>query len=203
MIRFFDVVFSIIILLFAAPLLIIISILISLESKGGILFKQLRVGKNNRDFFIYKFRTMYRDSEKKGLLTVGERDPRVTGTGYFLRRYKLDEFPQFFNVLKGEMSIVGPRPEVRKYVDLYTEEQKKVLLLKPGITDFTSILFKNESEILSKSDNAEEYYKNILLQEKLKKCLSTDYSLKNYFLLIIFTTFNVNIKRFRSILEKK
>jgi lipopolysaccharide/colanic/teichoic acid biosynthesis glycosyltransferase len=130
---------------------------------------------------------MYRDSDKKGLLTIGKRDGRVTKTGYFLRKYKLDELPQFLNVLKGDMSIVGPRPEVRKYVDLYTEEQKKVLLLKPGITDYTSILFKKENEMLAAQGNPEEYYKNVILPEKLRICLNTDYSLKNYIIYIIRT----------------
>ena len=168
MIRFFDVFFSTLILLFCAPFIIIISLLIITESSGGIIFRQLRVGRYGNDFYIYKFRTMYRDSDKKGLLTIGKRDERVTKTGYFLRKYKLDELPQFLNVLKGDMSIVGPRPEVRKYVDLYTEEQKKVLLLKPGITDFSSIVFSDEGDILKDKADPDIAYNQLIRPWKSK-----------------------------------
>lgn len=150
------------------PLFVILSILIVLDSKGGIFYRQVRVGKNNKDFKILKFRTMYSDSDKKGLLTIGNKDNRITRSGYYLRKYKLDELPQLFNVLKGEMSFVGPRPEVRKYVDLYDETQKKVLQVKPGITDYASIEYRNENEILSKSNNPEQTYINEIMPAKLK-----------------------------------
>ena len=142
--RIFDIVFSISGLILLSPVLIVIAILIRFDSKGPVLYKQTRVGRNNKDFKLLKFRTMNPDSDSKGLLTVGGRDPRITKTGYYLRKFKLDEFPQLINVLYGEMSFVGPRPEVRKYVDLYTEDQKKVLDVSPGITDVASIKYKNE-----------------------------------------------------------
>jgi lipopolysaccharide/colanic/teichoic acid biosynthesis glycosyltransferase len=133
-----------------------------------IFYLQTRVGKNNKDFKLFKFRTMGKDADKKGLLTVGGRDPRVTNIGYYLRKYKLDELPQLFNVLFGSMSLVGPRPEVRKYVDLYTQEQQKVLSVKPGITDFASLEFINENEVLAKSSNPEETYINEVMPHKLE-----------------------------------
>ncbi len=132
-----------------------------------VFYFQTRVGKNNVDFKLYKFRTMHKDAEKKGLLTVGGRDPRVTPIGYYLRKYKLDELPQLLNVLIGDMSLVGPRPEVRKYVDLYTESQKKVLSVQPGITDFASIQFFNENELLAKSKTPEQTYINEIMPHKL------------------------------------
>lgn len=129
---------------------------------------QKRVGKNNQDFTIYKFRTMRTGSDKKGLLTVGGHDSRITDVGYFLRKYKLDELPQLFNVLFGTMSLVGPRPEVRKYVDLYNDEQKKILLVKPGITDYASLEYFSENELLGKSQNPEETYINEIMPAKLE-----------------------------------
>ena len=139
MIRFFDFIFSLcgIILLF--PVFLILYIAICLESKGGGFYKQLRVGRDGNDFYVYKFRSMRIGADKQGLITVGGRDPRITHIGYFIRKYKLDELPQLFNVLKGDMSLVGPRPEVRKYVDLYTDEQRRVLSVCPGITDYASM----------------------------------------------------------------
>jgi lipopolysaccharide/colanic/teichoic acid biosynthesis glycosyltransferase len=138
-----------------------------IDSRGGIFYMQKRVGKNNIDFVLYKFRTMAVNSDKKGLLTIGTRDNRVTKIGYFLRKYKLDELPQLINVLIGNMSIVGPRPEVRKYVEHYNEAQMKVLTVKPGITDFASIKYYNENEILAKSDEPELEYINRILPEKI------------------------------------
>lgn len=132
-----------------------------------LFYFQTRVGKNNKDFTLFKFRTMHLDSDKKGLLTIGGRDPRVTKIGYYLRKYKLDELPQLFNVLFGSMSLVGPRPEVRKYVDLYTLEQQQVLSVKPGITDFASLEYFNENEVLSKSSNPEETYIKEVMPHKL------------------------------------
>jgi len=180
--RFFDIFFSIIGIIILSPVYLIISLLIILDSKGGIFFLQSRVGKNNCDFKIIKFRTMKIGSEKKGLLTIGSRDQRITKAGFFIRKYKLDELPQLFNVFIGNMSIVGPRPEVRKYVDLYNDEQKKILLIKPGITDYASITYYNENDILGKSDNPERDYINTVMPHKLslninyieKRNLSTD-----------------------------
>ena len=125
--RSFDIISSLFGLIIIFPFLFIIAVLVLLESKGGIFYFQTRVGKNNLDFKLYKIRTMYKDADKRGLLTVGTRDKRITRVGYYLRKYKLDEFPQLLNILFGDMSFVGPRPEVRKYVDLYTQEQMKVL----------------------------------------------------------------------------
>jgi lipopolysaccharide/colanic/teichoic acid biosynthesis glycosyltransferase len=166
--RIFDIVFSISGLILLSPVLIVIAILIRLDSKGPVLYKQTRVGRNNKDFKLLKFRTMNPDSDSKGLLTVGGRDPRITKTGYYLRKFKLDEFPQLINVLYGEMSFVGPRPEVRKYVDLYTEDQKKVLDVSPGITDVASIKYKNENDLLEKAEDPEKYYIEKIMPDKIK-----------------------------------
>lgn len=178
--RLFDILASAggIILLF--PVLLVIYLLVITESKGGGLYSQTRVGINGSDFKLYKFRTMFTGSDKMGLLTVGGRDPRVTKTGYYLRKYKLDELPQLFNVLLGNMSLVGPRPEVRKYVDLYSEVQKKVLLVKPGITDYASLEYSNENEILGKAANPEEVYINEIMPKKLE--LNLKYISENNFL---------------------
>ncbi|MBW7845549.1 MAG: sugar transferase [Bacteroidia bacterium] len=166
--RFFDIIFSGIGILFLLPIFFILAILVKLESKGPIIFKQIRVGKNNVDFKLFKFRSMYLDAEKRGQLTVGMKDPRITKMGYFLRKYKLDELPQLFNVFIGDMSLVGPRPEVRKYVDYYTPEQKKVLTVRPGITDYASIKFINENELLAKAENPEAFYITDIMPQKLK-----------------------------------
>ncbi len=165
--RIFDIIFSFIGLIILSPFFLIISLIIVFTSKGPVFFRQIRVGKNFKDFKMYKFRTMYLDSDKKGLLTIGGKDSRVTKAGYFLRKYKLDELPQLINVFTGNMSFVGPRPEVKKYVDLYNDEQKKVLTVKPGITDFASIEYRNESELLAKSDNPEKTYIEEIMPVKL------------------------------------
>ncbi len=165
--RFLDLLCSIVALVLLAPLWLLIALAIMLESRGGVLYRQSRVGRDNRDFTLYKFRTMRTGSDKKGLLTVGDRDSRVTRVGYFLRKYKLDEFPQLINIIKGDMSIVGPRPEVRKYVDMYTPEQMKVLSVRPGLTDYASVRYVHESEILARSDNPEQTYINEVMPAKL------------------------------------
>lgn len=144
------------------------AIWIKLDSKGPIFYMQTRVGKNNKDFKLFKFRSMRVGSDKKGLITIGGRDPRVTRSGYFIRKYKLDEFPQLINVLIGDMSLVGPRPEVRKYVNLYTSEQMHVLDVRPGITDLASIRYRNENELLEKANDPEQYYRDVIMQDKLK-----------------------------------
>lgn len=141
---------------------------IKCDSRGPVFYRQLRVGRGGRDFYLYKFRSMYLDADKKGLITVGGRDPRVTPSGYYIRKYKLDEFPQLINVLKGDMSLVGPRPEVRKYVDMYTPAQLHVLDVRPGITDMASIQYSNENELLAAVDNPEEYYIRVIMPDKLR-----------------------------------
>ena len=166
--RLFDIWFSFFGILFLFPFLFVISILIILTSKGGMFYRQVRVGKAGVDFKILKFRTMKPDSDKKGLLTVGAKDSRITEIGYFLRKYKLDELPQLLNVLIGDMSFVGPRPEVRKYVEMYDEQQLKVLNVKPGITDYASIEYSNENELLAKSTDPEKTYIDEVMPAKLK-----------------------------------
>jgi lipopolysaccharide/colanic/teichoic acid biosynthesis glycosyltransferase len=166
--RLFDFLASFIGIIILSPILIIVSIAIKVDSKGEVMFLQKRVGKDGKPFNIYKFRTMVTDAEKLGKqITVGK-DNRITKVGGFLRKYKLDELPQLFNVLKGEMSLVGPRPEVPAYVNLYNEAERKVLSVKPGITDFASIEYKDENEILGKVDNPEEYYINVIMKHKLE-----------------------------------
>ena len=165
--RIFDIVTSLIALVILLPVFIIISIWILLDSRGGIIYRQLRAGKNNRDFFIFKFRTMRPASDAAGLLTIGGRDPRITHAGYYLRKSKLDELPQLFNIIMGKMSIVGPRPEVRKYVKLYTEEQMKVFGVRPGLTDYASLEYIDESNILAASDDPEKTYIETIMPAKL------------------------------------
>jgi len=192
-IRFFDLIFSLLGILILLPVFLIISVLIKLTSKGPLLYRQNRVGISNVDFGIWKFRTMFVESDKSGLLTIGGRDLRVTSIGYYLRKFKLDELPQLFNVLKGEMSLVGPRPEVRKYVDLYTKDQQKVLTIKPGITDWASIMYRNENIILEHSKNPEQDYINIIMPDKIRFNLIyiENYRLSSYFKIIFVTLWNV------------
>lgn len=165
--RGFDFITSTIGFLLISPILLIIAVLIKITSKGPILFKQKRVGKNALVFNILKFRTMVVDAEKVGRqITVGN-DSRITKVGIFLRKYKLDELPQLINVIKGDMSLVGPRPEVPKYVELYNENQKRVLEVRPGITDYASIEYRDENSILGNVENPEEYYINIIMPHKI------------------------------------
>lgn len=168
-----------------------IAIAIKLNSRGNIFFKQQRVGKNNIDFELYKFRSMRNDADKKGLLTVGMRDARITSVGYFLRKYKLDELPQLINVVKGEMSIVGPRPEVRKYVNFYSADQLTVLNILPGITDYASIEFKNENDLLSNAKDPEQFYIDVILPQKIKlnQRFIENRNLRNYIKIIFKTVF--------------
>lgn len=165
--RFFDIISSFLVLIIFSPFFIIISILIVLESKGGILYRQTRIGKNEIPFTLYKFRSMKAGSDKKGLLTIGTNDTRITRMGKFIRKTKLDEIPQLINVIKGDMSVVGPRPEVEKYVSLYTAEQKKVLLVRPGLTDYASIHYIEENKYLEGFENAEQVYLEKIMPEKL------------------------------------
>jgi lipopolysaccharide/colanic/teichoic acid biosynthesis glycosyltransferase len=166
--RIFDLVVSSIILLVFFPFGLILSFAIVFESRGGIFYRQVRIGKNGIPFRLFKFRTMNLDADKAGKLTVGMRDPRITRVGYLLRKLKLDEFPQFINVLTGEMSIVGPRPEVKEYTDLYNDEQKKVLNVKPGITDYASLEYFKENELLGKSEDPQYTYIHEIMPAKLE-----------------------------------
>lgn len=165
--RLFDVLLSVLALLVLSPVFLLIWLCVRLTSSGSGIFTQVRVGKNNIDFSLYKFRTMYIRAHAGSSITIGSRDPRITPLGYVLRKYKLDELPQLINVLKGDMSFVGPRPEVRKYVDMYTAEQMHVLSVRPGITDYASLLFIDENEILGRSADPEYEYIHNIMPEKL------------------------------------
>lgn len=169
--RVFDVFFSVAGLLFLSPVFIVVIIFLKLDSKGSIFYKQLRVGLNQKNFELIKFRTMYANSDRAGLLTIGDHDSRITRVGCWLRKYKVDELPQLINILKGEMSFVGPRPEVLKYVMLYDAFQKKVLTVKPGITDWASIQYIDESELLANADDPESFYINTIIPSKITENL--------------------------------
>lgn len=187
--RIFDLLVSVIMSVILLPLLMVLALGVKFSSKGPVFYMQERIGKNLQPFRIFKFRTMYTDADKKGLLTVGGRDPRVTSFGYFLRKYKLDELPQLFNVVFGEMSLVGPRPEVKRYVDMYSADQKTVLEVKPGITDYASIEYANENELLGKADDPEKMYVEEIMPAKLD--LNLKYVREQSFLVdlkIIFRT---------------
>lgn len=165
--RLFDILMSLSILVLFAPLGLLLSLCILLESKGGVFYRQERIGLNGKPFTLLKLRSMRTNADTQGKLTVGARDPRVTRVGAFIRKYKLDEFPQFINVLKGEMSVVGPRPEVVEYVRQYSEEQRKVLNYKPGITDLASITYFEENKLLAKSTDPERTYIEEIMPEKI------------------------------------
>lgn len=166
--RIFDLILSLMALIILSPVFVIIGLWVVFESPGGMFFRQERVGKNQRIFRLYKFRSMRPGSDAKGLLTIGGRDPRITRSGYFIRKYKVDELPQLINILKGDMSLVGPRPEVKRYTDLYNETQKQVLSVRPGLTDYASILYFNESDLLSQSANPEKTYIEEIMPAKLE-----------------------------------
>ncbi len=188
--RIVDVILSCIVIIIFSPLFLVIAALIKLTSPGPVFYRQSRVGLNGREFLMLKFRTMYNNADKSGgPLTLSNTDQRITATGRFLRKYKLDELPQFFNVLEGTMSIVGPRPEVKKYVALYSPEQLKVLSVLPGITDFASIRYNNEAEVLEKQEDPETYYIQYIMPEKIR--LNQRYlshpTLANYFRVIFLT----------------
>lgn len=191
--RIFDIFCSFFGLLVLSPLLLIVALLVATTSRGGVFYRQVRVGKDFRNFKILKFRSMRPDSDKKGLLTVGSRDNRVTKVGYFIRKYKIDELPQLINVLVGDMSFVGPRPEVPKYVEMYNDEQRKVLSVRPGITDYASIEYRNENDILAKSDNPEQTYIDEVMPAKLKLNLQyiSEMSLKTDLKIIFGTIFKI------------
>ena len=165
--RLFDIFASGLGLLFLSPLFLVMAFWIKLDSPGPVFYRQVRVGRGNKDFRIFKFRSMKVGADKLGLITVGGRDPRITRSGYFIRKYKLDEFPQLINVFIGDMSLVGPRPEVRKYVDMYTPEQMHVLDVRPGVTSLASIRYRNENELLDKAQDPDQCYIDVIMQDKL------------------------------------
>ena len=189
MIRFFDIIFSAFGLVVLAPVFAALCLKIKLGSKGGCFYIQERIGKDGKPLGLYKFRTMRIGADSEGLLTVGEHDQRITRIGYFLRKTKMDELPQLLNVLKGEMSLVGPRPEVRKYVELYTEEQRKVLSVRPGITDYASIEYVKENELLSQAEDPERTYIEQVMPDKIKQNMRylEHYNLIEYFKIILLT----------------
>lgn len=193
--RLFDLIASGCGLLVLSPIFLVLAIWVKLDSPGPVFYRQVRVGRGNKDFRLFKFRSMRIGSDKSGLITVGGRDPRVTRSGYYIRKYKLDELPQLINVFLGDMSLVGPRPEVRKYVDMYTPEQMHVLDVRPGITDMASICYRNENEILEKVDNPEQYYQDVIMQDKLR--INLEYVKKHSLIgdiLLIFKTLWTVIK---------
>lgn len=165
--RLFDIVFSVIVLVLFLPIGIVISIWVVIESRGGIFFIQERIGRNGAPFSMLKFRSMRKNAEASGKLTIGMNDQRITQSGKFIRKFKLDEFPQFINVLKGDMSVVGPRPEVKEFVDLYTADQYTILDVKPGITDFASLEYFEENKLLGLSDNPKETYVSVIMPAKI------------------------------------
>lgn len=192
--RLFDILASGCGLLVLSPIFIIVAIWIKLDSPGPVFYRQTRVGRHNKDFRIFKFRSMRVGSDKGSLVTIGGRDPRVTRSGYFIRKFKIDELPQLINVFTGDMSLVGPRPEVRHYVNYWTPEQMRVLDVRPGITDPASIRFRNENELLEKAQDPERYYIDVIMQEKIK--LYLEYVEKSSFwydIKLIFHTFKVII----------
>jgi lipopolysaccharide/colanic/teichoic acid biosynthesis glycosyltransferase len=193
--RLFDIVASGLGLIVLSPLFLILAIWIKLDSKGPVFYRQVRVGYKNKDFRIFKFRSMRVGADKGSLVTIGGRDPRVTKSGYWIRKFKLDELPQLINVFIGDMSLVGPRPEVRHYVDYWTPEQMHVLDVRPGITDPASIKFRNENELMEQAEDPEKYYIEVIMQEKIK--LYLEYVEKHNFfydLGLIFKTFWVIVK---------
>lgn len=193
--RLFDIVASGLGLIVLSPLFGIIAIWIKIDSEGPVFYQQVRVGFHNKDFKIFKFRSMRVGADKGSLVTIGGHDPRVTRSGYFIRKFKFDELPQLINVFIGDMSLVGPRPEVRHYVNYWTPEQMHVLDVRPGITDPASIKFRNENELMEKAEDPEKYYIEVIMQEKIK--LYLEYVEKHSFLYdlsLIFKTFWTIIK---------
>lgn len=189
MIRLFDILFSLFGLIVLSPLFLIVAVWIVLDNYGPVFYRQQRVGKNGNDFLLLKFRSMQIGADKMSLITVGERDPRVTKAGYYLRKYKIDELPQLWNVFIGDMSLVGPRPEVRKYVDLYTDEQRKVLSIRPGITDYASIKYIDENRLLEQSSDPDKTYVEEIMPAKI--ALNMRYiehqTLREYFTILLLT----------------
>ena len=191
--RIFDILLATLGLVILSPLLIFVYVAIVLESRGGGFYRQERTGRYGKPFRLIKFRSMYVNADKHGLITVGGHDNRITRVGYYIRKYKIDELPQLINVVKGDMSIVGPRPEVKKYTDLYTEEQCKILDVRPGITDYASIKYVDENEILGTSDNPERTYIEHIMPDKIKLNMIyiSQNGIKEYFKIIFLTLTNI------------
>ena len=190
--RIFDIAASWCGLVLLSPLFLILAVWIKLDSPGPVFYRQVRVGRHNRDFRIFKFRSMREGSDQGSLVTIGGHDSRITRSGYILRKFKLDELPQLINVFVGDMSMVGPRPEVRHYVNYWTPEQMHVLDVRPGITDPASIKFRNENELLEKAENPEEYYINVIMQEKIRLYLEyVEHHSLWYDIRLIFQTIRV------------
>jgi lipopolysaccharide/colanic/teichoic acid biosynthesis glycosyltransferase len=189
MTRLCDIVFSLFGLLILCPLFLIVAIWIVIDDPGPVFYRQQRVGKDNKDFGLLKFRSMRVGADKMSLITIGDRDPRVTRAGYYIRKYKLDELPQLWNVLVGDMSLVGPRPEVRRYVDLYTPEQQKVLSVRPGITDYASIEYIDENTLLAQADDPDKTYIEQIMPAKIALNMRYIAHLKlgEYFKIILLT----------------
>ena len=166
--RFFDIILSFVALIFLSPLFAVISILTKLDSRGTVFYRGLRVGRHGKIFKIFKFRTLVMAAEKLGGASTANDDPRITKAGKFLRKYKLDELPQLINVFKGEMSFVGPRPEVKQYVDMFTEEEKSILSVRPGITDWATLWNPDEGAILAGSSDPEKTYMEKIRPEKIR-----------------------------------
>lgn len=186
--RISDIVASVVVLILLSPLFLLVSVWILLDSPGGLIYKQERVGKHGQNFQLLKFRSMRTGADEEGQITIGN-DARVTRSGRFIRRFKIDEFPQLINVIKGEMSVVGPRPEVPKYVKMYSDQQRKVLDVQPGLTDLATIEFINEQEKLGESKDPESLYINHIMPAKL--ALNIEYIQNRSFLndlSIIFKT---------------
>lgn len=189
MTRLCDIVFSFFGLLFLSPLFLIVALWIVLDDLGPVFYRQQRVGRHNKDFGLLKFRSMRVGADKMSLITIGDRDPRVTRAGYYIRKFKLDELPQLWNVLIGDMSLVGPRPEVRRYVDLYTEKQRQVLSVRPGITDYASIEYIDENKLLAQAADPDKTYIEEIMPAKIE--LNMRYinnpTLGQYFKIIFLT----------------
>lgn len=195
--RLFDIVASGLGLIVLSPIFLILAIWIKLDSKGPVFYRQVRVGRYNKDFRIFKFRSMRVGADKGSLVTIGGHDPRITRSGYFIRKFKFDELPQLINVFVGDMSLVGPRPEVRHYVDYWTTEQMHVLDVRPGITDPASIKFRNENELMEKAEDPEKYYIEVIMQEKIR--LYLEYVEKHSF----FYDFGLILKTFLVIVKER
>lgn len=196
MTRLLDILIALVSLIIFSPLFILLALWVKIDSKGPVFYKQKRIGRLGKEFYLYKLRSMHIDADKVGLLTFGSNDKRITKSGAFMRRYKLDELPQLLNVLVGQMSMVGPRPEVKKYTDLYTDNQKIVLSVRPGITDLASVTYYNENSILEQQPNPEQYYINIIMPDKIRLNLIyiNNPTVLNYFR-IIFMTVKAALKK--------
>ena len=166
--RVFDLILASVVLFISFPFFVFFSIAIKLDSKGGVFYRAKRTGKNSRVFKMYKFRSMFENADKIKIFSTSEDDSRITKIGKLMRKYKIDEIPQLMNILKGEMSFVGPRPEVPYYTSMFKGEEKDILSIKPGFTDFASVKFRNEAELLKGSDNPDKAYEELIRPEKIR-----------------------------------